>query len=142
MARVRGTSRKSACAQALEEANCKWDEQQHLVSQLVASLKQATRELNSEIKKATTRLRKELERQQKEIQDAELARKKQVELETKKKLTHEKHLEAFGLNFESHSKVQVFASDAAWSAEGDQHYARPWAVESSDAVKAAFAEPE
>lgn len=116
--------------EALEEANRKWDNQQHLVTQLTTSLKQSSKELNAEIKAVISRQQKVKSKQERERKEVELEAKKSAEELARKQLRHEKVSVAFALNLSDHVKIHAYANDDEYDAK-KVDFSRPWVVAAS-----------
>lgn len=103
---------KVTCPMALEEKHAAWEGQNHLASQLLCSIKQATKELNNEIKKADTTKKKAAAAAEKRKHEEDDRQQKESEERAKKELCHKKEARLFSANFEGHTIVLSFDTEA------------------------------
>ena len=121
----------------------KWDNQTHLVAPLQTAVRQATKELNGEVKKIENKKKTDAREQLKKETAAATAHKMALETSAKKKIAHEKGALVFNLDFSSHIKAQRYETDAGFQeglAQGGLQNSSPWVLASSEKVAKALTE--
>ena len=108
MEKLQDDIKATTSPEELERFQRTWEAQQHLVNQLAASLKQATKELNTEVRKAEANKKKVAAAQEKKRVEEEAAQKKEQVERAKKQVTQKKESHLFLADFEERIAVQTF----------------------------------
>ena len=95
----------------LETSTAQWESQMQLATQLVASLKSATKELASEMKREENKVMKERSQNAQKEREQEEAQKKEAEAQARRQMAHQKQSLVFMLDYTSDSGVRLFADD-------------------------------
>jgi len=106
----------------IEENQMQWDTQCHLLTQLLSSMKHATKELNAEVKRAAAKDKKTKEIEQKKRKEVLAQQTAEQEAQAKKQMTFQKEVMVFKLDFTAHTPVTTYPNDAKFaemSAAGD-----------------------
>jgi hypothetical protein len=123
-----------ATFEALEENQNKWDMTASLMNQLLAGLRQSTRELNNAIKKRSALAKKQEVEEKKKRELAAVDKKKSEERAAKKRLVHAKEQLSINVDFRAHPEVTRIPNDAAFQAavQTGSFFTLPWQLEASE----------